>query len=81
MSHAYPRSLYQHVRDHLERAAAILQRDEATLPIRNKIEEAIDLALECAYRPSSAPPVHCLSPRPLRPVSGLVAANDNGARQ
>lgn len=74
MSRAYPESLFQHVRDHLERAIAILHKNEDALPIRNHIEEALDLTLECVYRRSSR---HPLTSRPANPVSKQRAANDN----
>ncbi|QDZ11591.1 hypothetical protein [Devosia ginsengisoli] len=69
MSQAYPDALFERVRDHLERAAAILHNEVAAQTIRDNIEEAVDLALECAYRP--------LSSQPLKPVSALNVANDN----
>ena len=69
-----PESLFQHVRDHLERAIAILHKNEDALPIRNQIEEALDLTLECVYRRSSG---HLLSSRPANSVSALRPANDN----
>lgn len=56
MSQTYPEPLFERVRDHLERAAAILHKDEFAAPIRDNINEALDLALECAYRPAFRPP-------------------------
>jgi len=77
MSRAYPESLFQHVRDHLERAIAILHRNEDALPIRNQIEEALDLTLECVYRRQSGPPPS----RSLNAASTRHAANDNSEGQ
>ncbi len=51
MSQTYPEPLFERVRDHLERAAAMLPRDPQSQAIRGNIEEAIEMALECAYRP------------------------------
>lgn len=69
MSQAYPDALFERVRDHLERAAAILHNEASARTVRDNIEEAVDLALECAYR----------SPRPSGPASMPHAANDNDA--
>ena len=77
MSRAYPEVLFQHVRDHLERAIAILHKDEDALPIRNQIEEALDLTLECVYRRQNGPPPS----RPLNAASTRHAANDNNEDQ
>jgi hypothetical protein len=65
--------VYQHVRDHLERAIAILHNDEAARPIRTQIEEAIELIFEYTYRRSDARPGRRCSTR----LPALVAANDN----
>jgi hypothetical protein len=73
MSYTFPEPLFERVRDHLERAAAILHKDEAARTIRGNIEEAADLALQFAYRRS-------FEPRSSRlPVSALPlsAANEN----
>ena len=67
---AFPDPRLERVRDHLEQAIAILHKGETSQSIRDKIEEAIDLALECAYRPKVRQPT-----RP-RLQSG---ANDNDA--
>jgi hypothetical protein len=75
MSYRSPEPLFERVRDHLERAAAILHKDGAAGTIRDSIEEAADLALELAYRRS-------FGRRPDRlpaPPHPLNAANDNGA--
>lgn len=76
MTYPYPNPLFENVRDHLERAVAILHKDHSAISIRNQIEEAIDMTLECAYRPSSRPSGHHLS---SRPNFVLEAANDDGA--
>lgn len=60
MSQIYPELLFERVRDHLERAAAILPNDLECDPIRGNIEEAIEMALECAYRPRSEPTLRLL---------------------
>lgn len=69
MSQVYPDARFERVRDHLERAAAILHNEVGSRTIRDNIDEAVDLALECAYRPEP--------PRALNPVSIFDAANDN----
>lgn len=66
MSQIYPELLFERVRDHLERAAAILPTDPEVDPIRGNIEEAIEMALECAYRPRSKPPLPFLKADVLR---------------
>lgn len=63
MSQIYPELLFERVRDHLERAAAILPNELDGDPIRGNIEEAIEMALECAYRPRSEPPLRLLKGR------------------
>lgn len=60
MSQIYPELLFERVRDHLERAAAILPNNLEVDPIRGNIEEAIEMALECAYRPRAEPPLRLL---------------------
>lgn len=68
MPHTFPDARFERVRDHLERAIAILHKDEATQCLRDMIEEAVDLALECAYRSSASrrsyPPSRPISSRP-----------------
>lgn len=48
--HYLPLPVYEHVRDHLEQALAILPRDEQASALRLKVEEAIEATLELAYR-------------------------------
>jgi hypothetical protein len=73
MFRSRPELIYQQVRDHLERAIAILHNDEAALPIRSQIEEAVELVLECTYRRSYDSP----DTRSARLFPALEAANDN----
>ena len=60
VSQNYPDLLFERVRDHLERAAAILPNGPEVDPIRCNLEEAIEMALECAYRPRLEPPLRLL---------------------
>jgi hypothetical protein len=45
-----PDPLYEHVRDHLEQALAIVPLDPKTDELRASIGEAVDTAIELAYR-------------------------------
>lgn len=45
-----PDPLYEHVRDHLEQALAIVPMDSRTEELRACIGEALDTAIELAYR-------------------------------
>lgn len=53
--HYLPLPIYEHVRDHLEQALAIVPRDEDSAKLRLRIEEAIELALELAYQRPGGP--------------------------
>lgn len=72
MSQTFPEPLFERVRDHLERAAAILPREAQAQRIRGSIEEAIELALECAYRSRSQPSLRVLEGQ-LRATSSRPA--------
>jgi len=63
--HYLPLPLYEHVRDHLEQALAIVPRDDDTAVLRLHIEEAIEIALERAYR--RRPPDRLASGDNVRP--------------
>jgi hypothetical protein len=48
--YSLPHPLYESVRDHLEQAMAVLPREPYAESLRALIDEALDAAIELAYR-------------------------------